>query len=205
MTKCPHSGPIKLLMAHQNFKYIDEPIKAKEWQLRREEIITFRVPALRIQHRGGRLEWMTEAPAILRCLGKQYNLLGRNDMEAYHCDRIIGKIMESGRILANFYKNRKFHDSDEHEQVEYKEKLFKDMSVVLQHLNRMLQEAPGSYAASDVITIADFYLLDFVDFLLANKPECLTQFPHLQKWRKHLLDTDQPVARFTASRSWTII
>lgn len=69
----------------------------------------------------------------------------------------------------------------------------------------MLQEAQGNYAAADSITIADFYLLDFVDFLKANKPECLTQFPYLQKWRKYLLETDQPVAKFTASRSWTII
>ncbi|CDS39356.1 glutathione S transferase [Echinococcus multilocularis] len=205
MSKCPHAGPIKLILAHQNFKYIDEPIKTKDWQLKREEIITFRVPALRIQHRDGQLQWMTEASAILRCLGQQYNLLGRNDMEMYHCDRIIGKIMESGRILADFYKNKKFHGSDEKEHEEYKEELFKKISVVLQHLNQMLQEAPGSYAAADSITIADFYLLDMVDFLRANKPGCLTPFPYLQKWRKHLLDTDQPVARFTASRSWTKI
>ncbi|VDM34918.1 unnamed protein product [Hydatigera taeniaeformis] len=209
MTKCPHSGPIKLILAHQKFDYIDEPIKVKDWQLRREEIITARVPALCIHHRDGRVEWMTEAAAILRCLGKQYNLLGRTDMEAYHCDRIIGKVMESGRILAGFYKTRKFHDSDMHEQEEYKEKFFEKMSVVLQasltHLDRMLKEAPGSYAAADVITIADFYLLDFVDFLKANRPECLNQFPYLQKWRKHLLETDQPVAKFTASRSWIIV
>ncbi|KAL5108193.1 Glutathione S-transferase class-mu 28 kDa isozyme [Taenia crassiceps] len=170
MTKCPHAGPIKLFLTHQNFNYIDEPIKVKDWELRREEIIVCRVPALRIQHRDGRQEWMTEASAILRCLGEQYDLLGRNDMEAYHCDRIIGKIMDSGRILASFYKNRKFHSSDGKDQEEYKEKLFEKISVILQHLDRMLQEAPGSYAAADVITIADFYLLDFVDFFNANKP-----------------------------------
>lgn len=104
MTKCPHSGPIKLLLAHQKFDYIDDPIKAKDWQLRREEIITYRVPALRVQHRDGRLEWMTEAPAILRCLGKQYNLLGRNDMEAYHCDRIIGKVTELFSEFKSYFR-----------------------------------------------------------------------------------------------------
>lgn len=69
----------------------------------------------------------------------------------------------------------------------------------------MLKETRGEYAASDEITIADFYLLDFVDFLRANKSDCLQDFPYLTKWRKHLMENDQNVARFTASRSWFII
>ena len=102
MKKCPFSGPIKLLLAHLNINYTDEPIKLKEWVLKREEIITYRVPALRIQHRDGKLQWMTEASAIMRCLGMHYNLLGRNDMEAFYCDRIIGKV---GNVLLVYLMN----------------------------------------------------------------------------------------------------
>uniref|UniRef100_A0A0R3TD65 GST N-terminal domain-containing protein n=1 Tax=Rodentolepis nana TaxID=102285 RepID=A0A0R3TD65_RODNA len=92
MKKCPYSGPIKLLLAHLNFKYTDVPIRYSEWLLIREELIVSRVPALRIQHHNGKLEWMTEANAIMRCLGEQYNLLGRTDMDKFYCDRIIGKV-----------------------------------------------------------------------------------------------------------------
>lgn len=69
----------------------------------------------------------------------------------------------------------------------------------------MLQEAPGEFAAADIITIADFYLLNFVDFLTANNAECLKNYPFMIKWRKHLIQNDQAVAKYTASRCWDII
>lgn len=69
----------------------------------------------------------------------------------------------------------------------------------------MLAETKGEYAASDDITIADFFMLDFIDFLRANKQECLEPYPSLVKWRKHLMENNQSVARFTASRSWLIL
>ncbi|VDD74657.1 unnamed protein product [Mesocestoides corti] len=202
MTRCPDSGPIKLLLAHKDIKYTDAPIKHSEWPLKREEIITSRVPALRIQYPDGRLQWMTESKAILRCLGMQYGLLGRNDMEMYHCDRIIGKIIESDRLLKVFYKNRKFHDND---IKEYKENVISGITHILESIDRMLKDAPGEYAAADIITIADFYLLDFIDFLRANKPDCLKPYPYIERWRKHLMQTDQLVAKFVVSRSWEIL
>ncbi|KAM3177781.1 hypothetical protein ACTXT7_003893 [Hymenolepis weldensis] len=94
MKNCPFSGPIKLLLAHKNFNYTDESIRYSDWLAKREELITCRVPALRIQHHNGKLEWMTEASAILRCLGEQYNLLGRTIMDKFYCDRIIGKVSD---------------------------------------------------------------------------------------------------------------
>ena len=69
----------------------------------------------------------------------------------------------------------------------------------------MLIEVKGSYAAGDVITIADFYLLDFVDFLRATNPQCIAPYRNLQDWRKYLLEQDQAVARFTCSRSWSVL
>lgn len=69
----------------------------------------------------------------------------------------------------------------------------------------MLNETRGDYAASNEITIADFYLLDFIDFLRANRPELLKPYPNLTKWRKHLMEENQSVARFTAARSWMLI
>nr|CDS25704.1 glutathione S transferase [Hymenolepis microstoma] len=205
MNKCPFSGPIKLLLAHRNFKYTDVGIRYSDWLLMREELITARVPALRIQHYNGKLEWMTEANAIMRCLGEQYNLLGRTDMDKFYCDRIIGKIQESGYLLQDYFKYRKYHQDDEDDHKAYKEKFFNEISVILADLDRMLVETKGEYAASSDVTIADFYLLDFIDFLRANKPECLEPYPSLNKWRKYLMDNNQSIARYTASRSWLLI
>ncbi|KAM3180157.1 hypothetical protein ACTXT7_016856, partial [Hymenolepis weldensis] len=109
-------------------------------------------------------------------------------------------VHESGGLLQEYFKYRKYHQDDEDDYKAYKEKLFTNISVILDDLDKMLVETKGEYAASDDITIADFYMLDFIDFLRANKQECLEPYPNLAKWRKHLMENDQSVARFTASR-----
>ncbi|KAM7541718.1 hypothetical protein Aperf_G00000004078 [Anoplocephala perfoliata] len=201
----PETGVIQMILAHMNLTYTDEAIRLDDWLLRREEIITTRVPALRIEHPGGKLEWMTEGTAIIRCLGEQYHLLGNSLMDKYNCDRIIGKIRESVRLMVEYFKYKKFHKGDADEYNEYKDKLFNGIANILQDLDKMLKENNGEYAAANDITIADFYLLDFVDFVRANKSECLQPYVNLTKWRRHLMENDQPVAKFTAGRSWVII
>ncbi|VDO13245.1 unnamed protein product [Rodentolepis nana] len=115
------------------------------------------------------------------------------------------QVQESGYLLQEYYKYKKYHEDDEDDNKAYKEKLFKGISVILADLDVMLSETKGEYAASTEVTIADFYMLDFIDFLRANKPECLESYPSLARWRKHLMANNQSVARFTASRTWLLI
>ncbi|BHF68200.1 hypothetical protein SprV_0301123300 [Sparganum proliferum] len=201
MKKCPDSVAIQLMLAHLQLPYKDVSIKESVWPLVREEILTKRVPALRIERPDGGLTWINESKGIVRCIGAAYNLLGKDEMEKYYVDRIIGKIVETAKPLTQYYLTRRTHDDKE----EHKKKLFEDLAPLLKMIDKMLEEVPGSCAASTNVTIADFYLLPFVDFLLANKPDCLQPYPEMMAWRKHLMETDQGVAKFVASQTLTVV
>ncbi|VDL91631.1 unnamed protein product [Schistocephalus solidus] len=201
LKKCPDSVAIQLMLAHLQLPYKDEAIRKEDWPLVREEILTKRVPALRIERPNGELTWINESKGIVRCIGAAYDLLGKDEMEKYYVDRMIGKIMETVKPLGLFYLRKRTTTDLE----EAKKKLFEDLTPLLKMIDKMLEEVPGACAASTNITIADFYLLPFVDFLLANKPDCLQPYPEMMAWRKHLLEVDQGVAKFVAGQTLTIV
>ncbi len=87
------SEPIMLMFAHLGIQYKNVAIAPEDFELERQHIKGRRVPALRIHHKDGTLEWLNESKGIVRALGTEHKLLGRNDLEMYYVDRVLGKVL----------------------------------------------------------------------------------------------------------------
>ncbi|VDK84170.1 unnamed protein product [Dibothriocephalus latus] len=120
MKKCPDAVAIQLMFAHLQLPHKEVTIKKDQWPIIREEILTKRVPALRIERPDGGLTWLNESKGIVRCIGAAYDLLGKDEMEKYY-------IVETSEPLFAFYRNKNYVD----DLKELRNKLFEDLTPIL--------------------------------------------------------------------------
>jgi len=119
---------------------------------------------------------LTQSNAILRHIGRKYNLYGQNDIEASEIDMLIDTALD---IL------------DEAVKVAFDldwETSAKKHPEAMEPKMKQLSDYIGSkkFLLGDKITIADFAMYVALDYHTALDEECLKKFPNLDNYIKNI-------------------
>ena len=141
-----------------------------------------------------------QSVAFSRYLARQFNLTGKDDLEATKCDIIVDTIQE----ISEAYYTAKFFIKDEKLKAEAEEKFAKEtLPAKLAGLQKLMNDyGDGTWAVGNQVSWADFWLYDALQSFLTVDSEILKKYTTLNNNRS-AVETLPNIAEYLENREQT--
>ena len=124
--------------------------------------------------------------AILRHIGRKYNLYGKNEAEMARVDRFLEGVSDVRSAYLQLIYQDRVADEKLREFSERIGKLVPGSGALLLGIERMVERYGGPFAVLDTVSVADYSLFDLVDNLKRIMPDIDTRFPAIARWYEHM-------------------
>ena len=129
---------------------------------------------------------LTQSMAIMRHVGRKFNLVGKTEQECARADMILDQLMDFKGCLTDLVYNAGFSDELKSDWVEGKGKFAAwyaggGLKGRLQALERFLLAGKGSWFAGKSLTFADFFAWELLDQHRLLFKGCLEDFQGLKR------------------------
>jgi len=173
--------PIRLLLEDVGVGYVDTQITLEEWPAVRETTPFRRMPL----YREGDLE-IPEAFAIMRYLGRKFDLLGEDGAAQIRCDVTIEAWRDYGNRVANIFGALSNSESARKAFTEQEQPvLLGDLESFYLKNTKLKKNTKVAYWAGNSPTIADFAAFHLISGLANRFPETLSRFGALREFHEH--------------------
>ena len=183
--------PIRLLLEDVGVQYIDKQVTLEDWPAIRETTPFRRMPI----YREGDLE-IPETFAIMRYLGRRFDLLGEDEAARVRCDVTIEAWRDYGNRVANIFGALSNSESARKDFVE------KEQPVLLGDLESfyLKRNTESAYWAGNSPTIADFAAFHLISGLAGRFPDMLSRFGALKEFHEYFSGRPNIKEYLTSSR-----
>jgi len=178
--------PIRLVFAYVGVPYEDVRIEFQDWRVQKANFPWDQVPTLEVDG-----QVIAQSQAILRYLGREFNLVGDNNFEAAKCDEMIEALYELRTEGSKVFLERDPDYKNELASVFLKEiipRYFAKWDKIL-HINRgFLVGKRFSYADFCIASYLQIYNETFGRGLFENFPslkahqELVFNTPGIKEW-----------------------
>lgn len=188
---------IRLIFAYAGVEYVDTAIDRNRWSEEKKNFPLGQVPVLYERSDAGEL-LIPQSLAIVRHLGRAFDLYGAGEPQRVQCDVVIDTVAEL-RARFNeiaFYPN---FLRDEEVTQRYFATTFPAYLDQLETLHAAGAEAGHGYFVGESVTIADLVAFDTLDAHLEVRPACLDGREELARFMKAVI-AQPAVAGYLARR-----
>ncbi|CAF4124204.1 unnamed protein product [Rotaria sp. Silwood2] len=186
---------IRLIFVHAGQKFGDVRYSFEQWPKAKSEMPLGQLPVLELNGKK-----FPQSLAIARYVARQFNLVGKNDLEAMQCDIVADTMQE----LNNDYYRIWFNTDDEKlkqaEQTKFKTKTVPEKLTGFEKLINTYGN--GVWAVGDNVTWADFAVYDTIETLLGLDDQLLNKYSTVKKNRE-AVEKLPKIARYLANRKKT--
>jgi glutathione S-transferase len=170
--------PIRLVFAHAKVQFEDVRIEFPSWKEFKSKAQTplpwGALPVLEVDGK-----FLAQSMAILRYLGKVYNLAGDNEFETAKCDELLESMADFGKACWEMYI-----ESDPAKKKERTEKIYAEtLPKYLSKWNEILQKN-GGFFVGNRLSIADICIADNLEtHVIKLEGNILEKYPALSAHR----------------------
>uniref|UniRef100_H2ZE04 glutathione transferase n=1 Tax=Ciona savignyi TaxID=51511 RepID=H2ZE04_CIOSA len=175
----------RLVFAEAGVEYIDERIEQADWPARKSEMPFGKMPVLYVDG-----EPIAHSRALIRYLGRSFNLMGSSDMDAAIVDMWLEVMFEA-------VMQYPFSEKDETKKAELIEAMWNDhLLPKFTKLNEQILKSGGPYILGEKLSVADVAVFSIIELsmkwfpgktldsvpLLTKMKECVKQRPNVAAW-----------------------
>jgi len=180
----------RLILAYGGAKYVDDRLTGEQFGARKSSLRYTQVPML--TYNG---EPIYQSLTIARFLAAEFNLVGKNNVEAAQANEIVDSVAD---LVAARYKV--IFGPEAERAAGMKKFLSETVATALGRLEKLLQARGGQFLVGNQLTWADIYVYAFYDAV--GNTGLLNGFPGLTNlaWRVEGLPN---IKKYLASRPVT--
>jgi len=121
---------------------------------------------------------ITQTNAILRYLGRKYQLEGKTEAEKASCDMMLENAMDfrNGFVRLSYSSKEQFDET--------KPTYLKNLEPKLEQFSKYLGERP--FFAANTVTVSDFHMYEMLVSHQKLSPELIGKFPNLVEFIKRM-------------------
>uniref|UniRef100_H2YNA0 glutathione transferase n=1 Tax=Ciona savignyi TaxID=51511 RepID=H2YNA0_CIOSA len=176
---------VRLVFAEAGVEYIDERIEQADWPARKAEMPFGKMPVLYVDGQP-----IAHSRALIRYLGRCFNLMGSSNMDAAIIDVWIEVIFEAAMQFP-------YAEKDETKKAELIEALWNDQLLpTFTKLNEQISKSGGPYILGEKLSVADVVIFSVIELsmqwfpgktldsvpLVTKMNECFKQRPNIAAW-----------------------
>nr|AVT42183.1 glutathione S-transferase s2 [Lissorhoptrus oryzophilus] len=162
--------PSRYILAYGASQWEDYRVPRNEWPDLKKKTPFGKLPVLEVDGKQ-----IAQSNTIARYLGKQFNLVGKDDWEAVQCDMLVDTYGDLSQSLMSF-----MFESDPTKKEEKKKKaLEEDGPFYLGKFEDILTKNGSGYLVGSQLTWADLFFAAKLSSMKERHPELLKPFPKL--------------------------
>jgi len=177
------AAPIRLLLEYGGEGYENRTMQMSkpDW-LAYKTSLGFDFPNLPYYQEGDLK--LTQSMAIMRHVGRKFNLVGQTELESARADMITDQVMDYKGCLTDLVYNAGFSEQLKQDWVEGKGNFAARGSLHgrLTNLERFLVAGKGQWFAGKTLTFADFFAWELIDQHRLLFKGCLDGFQELKRF-----------------------
>ncbi|KAK0182027.1 hypothetical protein PV327_000199 [Microctonus hyperodae] len=146
--------PIRYLLSYGGIKFEDQRVSFEEWPALKPKMPLGQMPVLEIDGKQ-----YNQSKAIMRFLGKKFNLYGSDDYEALEIDAAADSADDMRQAISSYH----WEEDAEHKK-KMKDGAFKKMAFLLDKLEEQVKKN-GGYLVRGKLSWADILYAALCDYL----------------------------------------
>jgi len=183
----------RLIFAAAGVEFTDNRIE--DWPRTKAETPIGQVPYLEIDDIK-----LPQSLSIARYLAREYNLVGKNNLESAKADAVVDTCID---LMTSFY-NKVFMVSDAKAKASaLKVFLNEDAIRGLENTEKLVSSyGTGGFSVGNQLTWSDLFIHEITSQVLLYEPDILSSFPKLKQIRENV-DQNENVAKYLKTRPLT--
>uniref|UniRef100_A0A7E4UUW3 glutathione transferase n=1 Tax=Panagrellus redivivus TaxID=6233 RepID=A0A7E4UUW3_PANRE len=174
--------PIRDLLKYAKADFEDVRIPKEEWPQFKEKTPTGKVPYLEFE---GNV--IPESMAILRYLGREFNLNGANNVEAAEIDSVVEVVKDTANKVRDYI--RVARGLQEGDRIE----LFRDLyvpnrDVLMAYITKQMQKSKSGFLLNSGVSWADFFLAETFETLSLVDEDFNTRYPGAAVYKRRVFN-----------------